>query len=200
MTQVTTTIGETSGPATEVVRWWRKAVLCLAGFVVLLGGWVGWADWPKSEIDGLPLQAGAIVVLGGGAEERPRQAWKLFREGLAPKVVVTGDGGSIVRELYRCGLLESALIHETAATSTFENARNVAPLLADLGAKSAILVTTWSHAHRARRIFEREIPAVRFFVSSEPRPERLNQWERHYQRRERFAAIHHLFVHGLWCF
>lgn len=169
--------------------------LCLAGFA-----WVLWADWPNPRPDPIPHQVDVIVVLGGGAKERPVHAMKLFKEGRAPKVIVTGDGDIIVNELLAQGMPKEALIHEKAATSTVENAKNTLPLLSKMGAKSAVLVTTWTHARRAHRIFEKYIPGIKFYSSFIPSPAELNYYEEISQRRERLAALYCLVVHGVWCF
>jgi uncharacterized SAM-binding protein YcdF (DUF218 family) len=167
---------------------------------LLLASWILWADWPNPQPDALPAHADVMVVLGGGALERPRQAWKLSQEGRADRVIVTGDGGSIVNELLRLGMPQAALIHETEAKTTLENAEKTAPLLEGMKAKTAILVTTWSHARRAQRIFERKVPGVRFYSSFEQRPEVLYEWDRNFQRNERLAALYLLFFKGIWCF
>jgi len=175
--------------------------LAAAVFSSLVASWLLWGDWPNPTPDESPVRADVIVVLGGGALERPRQAWKLFQEGRADRVIVTGDGGSIVNELLRLGMPETALIHETEAMSTLENAERTRPLLEGIRAKTAILVTTWSHAIRARRVFERVIPEVQFYSSSEPKPsEPLNQWQKGEQRHERVAALYCLLFKGIWCF
>lgn len=180
---------------------WRRGLRLVFFALLSLGGWwLGWGDWPAEESDPLPAQVDAIVVLGGGAAERPRQAWKLYEEGRADCIIVTGDGGSIVSSLEELGVPPQAIVHETDATSTLENARNVAPLLAERQVHTAILVTTWSHGRRARRTFAQVIPGVQFFLSTEPRPAVLDRWQLHYQRRERFAAVYHMLVSGLWCF
>jgi uncharacterized SAM-binding protein YcdF (DUF218 family) len=180
----------------------RRWALLLTGSVsfCLLSSWVLWGDWPNPTPDELPARADVIVVLGGGAQERPRQAWKLLQEGRAEKVIVSGDGGIIVNHLLKLGTPQTALIHETEATSTLENARKTRPLLAGMKATTAVLVTTWSHARRAKRTFEREIPEVRFYSSFEPRPQKLNDWDKASQQTERYAALYFFFFRGLWCF
>lgn len=184
-----------------VLSRFKKLVLgCSMAVLCVTGSWVEWADWPNYKEDVLPEKADAMVVLGGGGSERPRQAWKLAQEKRAQKVIVTGDGDSIVNALNEYGLDPSALIHETAAKSTIQNAKNVAPLLSQLQAETVILVTSWSHAHRAMKTFKSEMPNVKFFCSFEPRPTQLDPWEYGFQRRERLSSLYHLFVHGIWCF
>src|SRR5689334_25139598 len=40
-------------------------------------------------VDDPPAKADAVVVLGGGLEYRPAAAAKLYREGYAPKILIT---------------------------------------------------------------------------------------------------------------
>ena len=181
-------------------RWFNRVRWFAAAAVFSLAVWVAWGDWPNPVADPLPAKADGVVVLGGGHEERPRQAMKLYEEGRAPWILVTGDGGIIVSDLTKRGLPPPALRHETEAKSTWENAQFSRPLLEAEGARSVILVTTWFHAQRAKRIFEEQYPNFAVSVSFEPRPLVLTQWDAACQRRERLAALHHLFVHGLWCF
>jgi uncharacterized SAM-binding protein YcdF (DUF218 family) len=168
--------------------------------VLLLIGWVLFSGWPHPEPDRLPPHVDAIIVLGGGATERPRQAWKLFSEGRADRIIVTGDGDIIVNDLIKRGLPKSSLIHEKKATSTLENAKETHAILNDLKVRTAIIVTTWSHSQRAKRTFEKIAPHVKFYSSFEPAPETLNHWEIASKRRERIAALYFLFCKGIWCF
>lgn len=180
--------------------WFLVMTGLLIALAATLSQWIATADWPNPAATPLPAKADVIVVLGGGGEERVRLTCKLFQEGLAPKVLVTGDGGLIISGLRRCGIAETALIHETAATSTIENARCTEPLLRQLNARNVILVTTWFHAQRAQRIFQREIPGASFSVAFEPRTLPLSPFDAGDQRRERVAAFYYLLRHGIWCF
>lgn len=171
-------------------------IACLA----TLSQWIAFADWPNPAATPLPAKTDVIVVLGGGGEERVRLTCKLYQEGRAPKVLVTGDGGLIISGLRSGGIPETALIHETEATSTIENARYAKPLLHQLNARSVILVTTWFHAQRAQRIFQREMPGITFSVAFEPRTLPLSPFDAGDQRRERIAAFYYLLRYGVWCF
>jgi uncharacterized SAM-binding protein YcdF (DUF218 family) len=167
---------------------------------LLLLVWVLLSDWPNPTPDVLPAKVDVIIVLGGGAKERPRQAWKLFQEGHADRVIVTGDGHIITSDLLNRGLPQSALIHETAAVSTLDNAKKTLPILNELHVKTAILVTTWNHAPRALAIFKRACPNIQFYSSFEPEPESMTNYEIKCKRKERVAALYCLFFKGIWCF
>lgn len=176
------------------------ALLGLLG-AVSLGLWVRHADWPNPKAEALPAKMDVMVVLGGGGQERVREACRLYKEGRATQVIVTGDGGLIMTPLIKGGIPESALIYEPHATTTLENAEYVKPLLEKLSAKSVILVTSWTHARRAERIFASLMPTMRFYTAFEKRPVgELPIWEKESQQRERRAALYCLVRHGIWCF
>ncbi len=179
-----------------------KAAMAVALLAeVSLGAWVRHSNWPSPDSVDLPAKADVIVVLGGGGEERVRMAYRLFSEGRAKQVLVTGDGGLIVSSLKKSGVPDAALIHESQASTTYENAVYVKPMLDKLGAKTAILVTSWSHAQRAERIFRRLIPEIHFFPAFEKRPAgELSPWEKDSQERERRAALYCFVRYGIWCF
>ena len=184
-----------------MLRFLKAFVLSLLVLAVGLGLWVRHGDWPNPSPEVLPMKADALVVLGGGGQERVREACRLYKEGRAGQVIVTGDGGLIIDPLKKGGIPESALIHETQASTTVENAVYVKPIMEKLGARNVILVTSWSHARRAERIFESMIPGVHFYTSFEKRPEgELQAWDKETQQRERRAALYCLVRYGIWCF
>ncbi len=189
----------------SAVRLRKFRLLAIAAAVAfllltLLGGWIGWGSWPGAPPQALPWTPDAIVVLGGGNSARSSEAARLATAFPEVMLIVTGDGGTLHRELLDAGIPASRLIHETAATSTVENARFTRPLLDDLSADRVVLVTNWFHVPRSLAVFDRWQPEREFAVACEPRPEPLNSWDIYCARRERLAAIHHLFRHGIWSF
>ena len=125
--------------------------------------------------------ADAILVLGGavaGAKppERPTltlgqastRVWHaaaLYRAGKARWVVVAAgnrpehameqvEAEAIEEMLVQLGVPPSAIVQEGASRSTRENARNVQPLLQQLGARRVLLVTSALHMPRALQTFE----------------------------------------------
>lgn len=171
-----------------------------AGVVLLMAIAVAtqWGDWPSPETDVLPSRVDAIVVLGGGREERPKTAVALFEQGVSDVVVVTGDDGKIVHYLRAHGVSDSHIIHEPNAESTFENAELVVPILQKRKARDVAIVTSWFHTRRAKTVFASQVPDIRFYVTSEKRPTTLSEWDRRGQRRERYAAIYYLLRYGIW--
>ena len=106
--------------------------------------------------------ADVIVVLGG---DGPRRAWRaaeIYRTGAAPQVLVTGAGDCTgIRDLMvQAGVAADAIRLECASHSTWENAVFSAPLLAAMGARRAIIVTSWFHTRRALATFARVMPQM----------------------------------------
>ena len=110
-------------------------------------------------------EADAIVVLGcrgpAALARRLDCGVRLFREGAAPLLVLSGGGAGPVAEAEFMGRLaltygvpESALLVEPASHNTFENARETARLLRSKQLRSVVLVSDWSHLPRARLLFQ----------------------------------------------
>lgn len=125
----------------------------------------------------------AIVVLGGGiapaippwlpdpdltsSADRLWHAARLYRRGIAPKVIVSGGdplarfGGvpsvaeavAMTRFLTDLGVPEAAIVHEAQSVNTADNIRRVRALMQD---KPVALVTSAYHMPRALRLAARE--------------------------------------------
>lgn len=117
--------------------------------------------------------ADAIVVLGSGVMpegeltdnslRRTVQGIRLFRQGLAPRIVLLGPEyhGAVeaeVRARYAAdlGVPAGALIVEGGGQSTRDEAQRVLARLGRGRPAAIILVTGVHHMTRARRVFERE--------------------------------------------
>lgn len=174
----------------------RKIFVSLAVVLCLLASWliywIGWGSWPDPGKQELPWKPDAIILLGGGNEERPREAYRLSKVYPELKIVVTGDNHLMLQPLINAGVSESRIRHETAATSTVENAQFTDSILNGLGAKRVVLVTNWFHAPRALAVFRKFQPEREFAASFEPKPERFSNWHRYATRRERLAALVYL--------
>ncbi len=111
-----------------------------------------------------PAQADVIVVLGGDGPPRALQAAKLWHEGKAPLVLVTGYGDcDFIRDmLMRSGVDVAAISTECLSLSTWENATFTQPILTEMGAKRAILVTSWFHSRRAVKRFRFVMPQIQW--------------------------------------
>ena len=116
-------------------------------------------------VDSGATKADVIVVLGGGATERPRWAAELFKAGEAPKILVSGDGDAVVNELIleQAGIAKTNIVLEDKSRTTRENAKFSIPLLRQMGAHRVIIVTTWYHSRRALMCFEHYARDIRFY-------------------------------------
>ena len=116
-------------------------------------------------VDSGPVTADIMVVLGGGDLERPQRAAELFKQGEAPKILVSGFGDDISNEhaLERNGVPKTDIILESKSRTTRENAEFSIPLLRQMGAHRVIIVTSWYHSRRALACFEHYAPDIRFY-------------------------------------
>jgi uncharacterized SAM-binding protein YcdF (DUF218 family) len=116
------------------------------------------------------MKADAIVVLGcrmprdgtlGSAmERRVATGVALLREGVAPRLVLSGGGegarpeAEAMRELaLRLGAAETTILLEARSRNTIENASLSAALLRRHGLRRVVVVTDRYHALRARLLF-----------------------------------------------
>lgn len=116
-------------------------------------------------VDSGKVSADVIVVLGGGAHERPLRAAELFRQHAAPRIILTGEGDDRVNRqiLLAAGVSESAIQIEGKSTTTRENAEFTVKLLRAENVRNVILVTSWYHSRRAQKTFEHFAPELKFY-------------------------------------
>lgn len=166
-------------------RWWVIAALV----VLVIGGnrWVSnalvrsleWQYLPQGEIP----SAEAIVLLGGGtsAAEPPRPmvelngagdrvlyAGKLYKEGRAPLILLsggniewlTGEEGSPAEDMAALLALmdipREDLLLQTRSQNTYEDALYSSELLKERGITRVILVTSAMHMPRSVALFEKQ--------------------------------------------
>lgn len=100
-------------------------------------------------------KADVIVVLGGDGPSRAAWAAGLWLKGVAPRVLVSGDGDCYwIREaMINRGVDGRAITTECQSGSTWENALFSAPILKQMDARTAVLVTSWYHSRRALATF-----------------------------------------------
>lgn len=158
------------------------ALLWLGGnqwMTMLLLRSLEWRYLPPAEVP----HADVIVVLGGAtnAQSYPRPthevneagdrmwyaAW-LYKQGAAPKILLSGGSGEWVGPhlgpeaetmayfMSALGVPQEALIWETHSRNTYENAVETFKLLQGQNVKRIILITSAIHMPRAVRIFERQ--------------------------------------------
>ena len=127
-------------------------------FLVFIGMLLVTSDMNKN--------ADAIVLLSGGGKARNAEAARLFNDGAANTIVLTQTSGR--GSVSTLGETRSQLIKEgvpsyqiqTAygtATSTYDEARQVAKLAKSAGFDSVLVVTDPYHTLRARILFAGEL-------------------------------------------
>jgi uncharacterized SAM-binding protein YcdF (DUF218 family) len=153
-------------------RWLRRTFQVVLTLLVLLVAYVGvtFAQvWAASTQDA-PVKSDAIVVLGAAQYNgRPSpvlaarldHAVLLFKQGVAPVVVVTGGGqpGDRFTEsqaskqyLTDRGVPAAAILEENEASNSFDSLRRTAALLKSRGKEHVVLVSDPYHAFRIEAI------------------------------------------------
>ena len=135
-------------------------------FFIIQGEWF-FRIWRNLLVVSVPMEkADALIVLGGEPVARPFEAARLYKEGVAPRVFVTGigDAGANSRILIKEGVPSSAITVESKAITTYSNATLLKPMLEADHVHSALIVTSPFHTRRALATFRKVIPEVRFGV------------------------------------
>ena len=181
-------------------RWLSRIawLLAIGGALILTGYFfrapllTGLAEaWVVNE----PVaKADAIVILGGGLENRPFAAARLFHDGVAPKIlymdVQPGPAEELgvalsEKEVTRRILLsnnvpESALLAiGTNVASTYDESQAVRAWVKQTGATSIVITTELFHTRRARWIFHHELrdTPVKIYISAvDPVRYKMNNW------------------------
>lgn len=125
-----------------------------------------------------------IVVLGGDGPARAAEAADLYRSiaRAEPHVLVSGDGDcrAIAELMIGDGVAPDRVMVECTSGTTWENAKFSEPILARLGARSGILVTSWFHMRRALACFRALNPQIAWGAAPVERHHSLMEiaWER----------------------
>ena len=170
---------------------WRRsrftAIPIVLGLVLLLVGGNGWVGaWlvRSLEFQHLPLttmpQADAIVILGGCTKPAtPPRPWvevseegdrvlygaKLYREGKAPRVILSGgridwkgggpaESDDMAQLIETMGVPKTAILQDPTSLNTYENAVNVKQIMQSQGIRRILLVTSAMHMPRSLLIFQ----------------------------------------------
>jgi len=155
--------------------------------------------WRHSLSVEAPLaKADALIVLGGEAASRPQEAARLYRQGVAPRIYVTGigDAGRNRQALLAAGVPSEAIVLETKARTTHGNAVNLKPMLDAAHVRSALIVTSPFHTRRALATFRTVIPGIEFGIVAASLP----WWDQPRGRGElnRYAFVEFLKTLEYW--
>ncbi|MBW4694397.1 MAG: YdcF family protein [Lyngbya sp. HA4199-MV5] len=175
----------------SLVLLWRRsrwtALPIVLSLLLLLGGSNGWVGaWlvRSLELQQLPPtvmpQADAIVVLGGCTKPAfPPRPWvevseegdrvlygaKLYREGKAPRVILSGgridwkgggpsESDDMSQLIEAMGVPKTAILQDPTSLNTYENAVNVKQIMTAQGIRRILLVTSAMHMPRSLLIFK----------------------------------------------
>lgn len=185
----------------------RLALIPIALSIAILlassSGWVSDALVKSLESQYLPSgelpKADAIVILGGCTKSAlPPRPWievaeegdrvlygaKLYREGKAPRVILSGgridwqgpgraEAADMAELMETMGVPKSAILQDPASLNTHENAVNVKRIMDAQGIRRILLVTSAFHMPRSVLIFKKlgmdAIPApTDFYITAAP--------------------------------
>ncbi|MFB2833911.1 YdcF family protein [Floridanema evergladense] len=191
-----------------IMIWWRSkwsAGLTSLALIILFffsNAWVSgalirsleWQNIPQGELP----KAAAIVVLGGAVMPKvPPRPWvevsdegdrilygaKLYRDGKAPKLILSGgridwkntgapESKDMAELAQSMGVPKTAILEDPTSLNTYENAVNVRKILDSQGIeRRVLLVTSALHTPRSLAIFKRQginaIPAPTDFITIE---------------------------------
>lgn len=179
--------------------WRRRLFKILAGFLLIFVA-AGLAAWffPQTllTVDDGPVHADAIVLLGGNVRERSARASALFKEGAAPKILVSGFGDNVANEhmLEKDGVPAADIVLEGKSHTTRENAEFSIPILRAMGARRVIIVTSWYHSRRALHTFEHYSSDIQFFS----RPSYQNYEKPRSRSFNRAVKLEYIKILGYW--
>ena len=153
---------------------------------------------PLLTIDSGPVQADALVVLGGGSTDRPDQAVALFDAGDAKHLVVSGIGDCWrnAQRLKDKGVPAENITVESRSFTTLENAQFSVPLLRQMRARRVIIVTSWYHSRRALACFEHVAPDLQFFSRPSYLGFAYESWHR--ENTLSFLTFEYVNIAGYW--
>jgi uncharacterized SAM-binding protein YcdF (DUF218 family) len=164
---------------------WTPGAIGIALIILLLSGNVWFSNWLVQSLEWQNIPSGdlpkaeAIVVLGGGtrsqayprpdvdlsdAGDRVLYGGKLYREGKAPVVIVSGgrvewkgsgdpESEDLNKVLESMGVPRSAILQDPSSLNTYENAVNVKQILDAHNWHNILLVTSAMHMPRSVAIF-----------------------------------------------
>lgn len=136
---------------------------------------VGLADY---LMVGVPPEKVDLIEVLGGESERVVYGVKLYQEGYAPRISFTGDAEDLLllkttfpdmaRHYAEGEGIGPSDILTARATSTYDEAQQVARWVHDDGFRSVLIVTSPYHLRRARWIFTHTIHDAKLYFTAVP--------------------------------
>jgi uncharacterized SAM-binding protein YcdF (DUF218 family) len=136
-------------------------------------------------VDSGLAKADVIVVLGGGSHDRPERAMELFKQGIAPRIIVSGFGDCEIdrRLLTKAGVPANVIEMENQSHTTKENAEFTIKLLRKEKLNRAVIVTSWYHSRRALKTFQHFAPEIKFYSRPSYFAFAHKDWSRYFAKR-----------------
>ncbi len=149
-------------------------------------------------VDSGPVTADVMIVLGGGAVDRPQRAAELFKAGEAPKIIVSGFGDDFANfwMLKTNGVPAAVIDREGNSKTTYENAKFSLVRVRQMEAQRVIIVTSWFHSRRALATFRKLAPDLKFF--SRPAYLGYDAKDRHVIRKHMRLEYPKILIYWLW--
>ncbi|MEW6186688.1 MAG: YdcF family protein [Thermodesulfobacteriota bacterium] len=131
----------------------RRLIILISTFLLGVGllfwGWTRLGGW-LARPDALS-HSEVIVCLNG--QERVKKAAQLYKEGWAPRIILTVAGDK--KALTDLGVDESRVLLVPGPKTTFQEALMVSPVLQRMGVRSALIVSDPFHLRRVRWTFQK---------------------------------------------
>ena len=132
-------------------------------------------------------RADVIVVLSGSTGDRVREGVRLYHEGVAPRILMTGGpffdtsmATVMARYAVSLGVPSENILLEEAALSTHTNATGSLPILQEMRARRILLVTSRFHTARSYKTFRNVLPPdMQLFVQGSADGVDAETWWRH---------------------
>ena len=175
-------------------RRWVVLLLIVAALGAAYFSKVYYSGWRQARIDEA-RQVDVIVVLGAAQywgrpspvlRARLDHALKLYRDGIAPRIITTGGVGEgaafseseVSREyLSQQGVPAEFVTVETEGKSTVQSALAVAEIMDRMELRTCVVVSDAYHIFRIKRMFE----SLGIEVYGSPRrPQQISVWRRHW--------------------
>lgn len=148
------------------------SLLLVATLLIIgLGRYLAPDDLAECEQPGDKCQkADAIVVISGGdTPGRTSEAIKLYKDGWASLVIVSGaaadktglsNAEAMKRQVLASGIPARGVIAEESSETTKQNAEEVKKIITSRNMKRIILVTSGYHMRRAQLEFSAQLPGI----------------------------------------
>lgn len=162
---------------------WRRWLLIAVAVMIVAVGVLSVAGRFVSGPADVPVKADLIVALGGDGGSRVKEAQRLFAEGYAPRILLTGieQGDPVARPAYlewRAAFLASrgvpvdVILFDSRSGNSWEEARNTLALMRQKGWRSVLVVSDPPHMRRLswawRKVFAGSGVEFRLIASQMP--------------------------------